>query len=161
MSTFENSLANGIHKKLLVMTGSWSGVTKVWFGPGEPADISETQAEITSVLEGRFIQHAYSGMFQGKKSEGMHIIGYSFNREAMQCAWIDTFHMGTGIMFSTFSGETIQFTGAYGEKGKPEDWKWRTEFHQPHPDALEIRHYNIEPDGTEMLAIETIYQRIK
>ncbi len=47
-----------------------------------------------------------------------------------------------------------------GGQGGPE-WGWRTEITQPDDDTLVIAMFNIEPDGSEMRAVETLYSRAR
>src|SRR6478752_3056693 len=99
-SKFELSLENGPHADLAKLVGNWEGTAKTWFEPDKVADESPASGSITLVLGGRFALYQYKGEMMGKPLEGIAIIGYSFDKASYQVAWVDSFHMGAGILFS-------------------------------------------------------------
>lgn len=161
-SKFEISLESGPHSQLATLAGRWAGTSRTWFEKDVLADESRASGTITSILGGRFMLHQYQGSLQGEPTEGMAIIGYSFDQEKFQTAWIDSFHMGTGIMFSegdaTDTGHSV--LGSYGGKSMPEPWGWRTEIQVISKDEIIISAYNIAPGGPEAKAIEINYHRL-
>jgi len=160
---FKNSLESGIHHKLGLLEGTWEGTTKTWFEPDKLEDESPMQGTIKAILDGRFILHEYKSSFKGAPTSGIAIIGYSFATDSFQIAWVDSFHMGTGILFSeaNSSDKLVSVLGSYGGAGMPEPWGWRTEIETPSADSLIITAYNISPEGESVKATETIYTRIK
>jgi hypothetical protein len=105
--------------------------------------------------------------YEGKVGEhpmvGITIIGYDLANQRFQSAWVDTFHMGTGILFSQSpkggpGDVTPAVTGAWSQDGGP-DWGWRTEYDLQAPDRLVITAYIITPEGQEGKATETVYTR--
>lgn len=159
---FEQSLENGIHFELSKLAGSWEGTAKTWFEKDELADESPVKGSIKAILGGRYLQHEYQGSWGGKPLEGMAIIGYSFDEQKFQTAWVDTFHMGTGILFS--QGDAMEHghsvLGSYGGVAYKERWGWRTETVLTADDQLIFTAYNISPEGEEVKATETIYKRL-
>lgn len=157
-SKLETSKENGHHFKLSQLAGSWEGTTKTWFKPDEVADTSPMKGTFRPLLDGNFMLHEYNGSMQGKPFTGMAIYGYNLSDGVFQSAWIDSFHMGSGILFSE-GGDKDQFaaTGLWNAGG--EKWGWRTELDQKDANTLVITAYIIKPTGEESKATETVYTR--
>ena len=161
-SKFEMSLENGPHYQLAQLCGSWEGTSRTWFEKDVLADESSIKGKIIPILGGRFVMHQYQSNLQGKPLEGLAIIGYSFPYERYQTAWVDSFHMGTGIMFSegdaTSDGHSV--LGSYGGGGMPEPWGWRTTVEVLSADHIVLTAYNIEPGAAPERATEINYRRV-
>lgn len=56
--------------------------------------------KMTLILDDRFILHEYTGRMGDKPFQGVAIYGFDLNTNKFQSAWIDSFHMPVGIMFS-------------------------------------------------------------
>jgi Protein of unknown function (DUF1579) len=160
---FKESIESGEHSRLAKLAGAWRGPTKVWFKPNELGDESETRATFKPVLGGRFMLCEYTGTMGGKPLEGIALYGYSLEEEKYQMAWVDSAHMGTGILFSENNKNTGKFavTGSWGTIDMPERWGWRTELELAEDgNTLIITAYNITPQGQEAKATETILKRL-
>lgn len=161
----ETSKASGVHYKLSQLIGEWEGTATTWFEPDKFADQSPVRGTMRSILDGKFVLHEYQGSFDGKPLEGMAIYGYHLGLEKFQCAWIDSFHNGTAMMFSEGKrGEKdLAMLGSYAYV-TPEieqHWGWRTEIEIVSEGEVKITAYNISPEGEEAKATETIYKRVK
>ncbi len=156
-SKLQNSLDNGLHFQLLQLIGDWSGNSKTFFEPGILGDESQVKAQITAMFDGRFINIAYQSSVQGSPFQGTMILGYYLLDNTWQMVWVDTFHMGTGIMHAKAIADGNEFNvlGQYSSGGEsPEFWGWRTVIKKPSADQFILSAFNITPQGQEDLAIE-------
>ena len=162
-SKFEISKESGPHLRLASLVGSWDGSTRTWFEKDVLADESPMRGKVAMVFDGRFLSYEYTGSLNGKPFEGKMLWGYNLGTKQCEMSWIDTFHMGTGIMQSigNETGNGFSVLGSYGGEGMPEPWGWRTELEIINSDQFLIRAFNISPEGDEAKATETIYHRIK
>ncbi len=155
----ELSKKTGMHAFLNSLSGTYKGTTKVWFEPGSDPDVSACEGTLTPVLNGMFILHRYTGSLQGKPLEGLAIFGCSLGDDKLQCAWIDSFHNGTAIMFSE-RNNTSQPWSVLGHYGSEPKWGWRTEINRSENGNVQIIMFNITPEGEEAKAVETVYEKI-
>ena len=126
---------------------------------------SGQRGTLRAVLQGRFLLHEYSWEFDGRSHSGLALYGYHIDEKRWECAWADSFHSGSSIMFSQTSGEAdpahFAVLGSYGDGQTPPGprWGWCTEIKQPDDDRLLITMTNISPEGDEVRAVEVEYAR--
>ncbi len=159
------SKTTGAHFQLSRLVGEWEGSSKTWFGPDNLADQSPVQGTMRLILDGRFVMHEYKGSFGGKPLEGIAIYGYHIELGKFQCAWMDSFHNGTAIMFSEGKRDDDNFFNVLGGYSyvTPEAeqrWGWRTHIDLVSDDEMILTAYNISPEGDESKATELIYKKV-
>jgi len=156
------SMTTGPHSMLARLCGSWKGMTKTFFEPDILTDKSPWQGTISPILNGLFVQYNYSGSLQGKPLTGTAIFGYNIIANKYQCAWMDSFHNGTSMMFceGLLNDTTVNVLGKYDAPDGSPPWGWRTTVEITTTDKIVVTMYNITPEGIEAKAVETIFQRI-
>lgn len=159
----DESKLNGPHFQLSRLVGEWKGTTKTWFDPSKLEDESPINGTMRLILDGRFIMHEYQSSFGDKSLSGIAIFGYDLNTQKYQCAWMDTFHNGTAIMFSKGNkgDEGINVVGSYAyiTPETEQHWGWRTQLEMISDSEMLITAYNISPEGQESKATETNYRK--
>jgi Protein of unknown function (DUF1579) len=166
LSDLDASRSAGPHARLARMAGDWAGTYRLWFEPGAPISEAPQRGTIRSVLDGRFLLHEYEWRFDDKIRTGIALYGYHLDEARWECAWVDSFHCGSSILFSQTAGVVdpahLAVLGSYGDGQTPPGprWGWRTEIEQPDDDTLVIVMTNIAPDGEEAKAVEVRYARV-
>jgi hypothetical protein len=161
---FEQSKASGAHFQLSKMVGEWKGTTKTWFDPAKLEDESPINGTMRFVLDGRFIIHEYNSSFGDKPVTGLAIYGYNLDLQKFQCAWIDSFHNGSAIMFSQGDkgAADINVLGGYTyvTPDMEQHWGWRTQIEMVSDSEMLITAFNISPEGQASKATETSYRKV-
>ena len=89
------------------------------------------------------------------------MVGYQSGPAVVTAHWVDTWHVGDGVMSCQGTAETdgsITVLGSYPAPPGP-DWGWRIVVQPQDGTALRMVMYNITPDGDESLAVEADYTR--
>ena len=145
------------------LKGEWAGVCRTWLEDKVLSDESSIRGEFQGVLEGQWIRHCYLGSLRGQKRQGEELIVFNSVSCEFEITWIDDFHMANGILFSSGVSSVAGFSvvGSYSVGIGETPWGWRTTYHLGRDNCLKIISYNIEPDGSEVKAIEIEYERIE
>lgn len=86
------------HEFLALFAGTFEATNRVWMDPaGQPME-SAAKAVHTMIMDGRYLQMEYEGLFMGEPFTGKGTFAYDNNRRAFRGTWIDS--MSTGIAVS-------------------------------------------------------------
>lgn len=146
---------------LVADAGEWRGSNRL-HDPhtGGPQD-SDGTATITPVLNGKFVRFDYTWSYDGKPQEGSILFGGEANSNAVSAYWIDSWHMGRGVLPCTgkiHGKESLSVRGTYAAPPGP-DWGWRIELKFDGDRTLRMVMVNISPEGVEAPAVEASYVR--
>lgn len=143
---------------LTPFAGAWTGSNRLWMMPGEDPEESAATANLCFSGQGKFAELRYTWSTEGDPEDGLIMLREL--RGGVQLFWGDSWHTPDG--FYLWNGEikedVITVRGSYPAPTGP-DWGWRIELDLHHADRLQMRMYNITPDGQEMLAVQAVYSR--
>jgi len=111
------------HATLTKMAGDWTCTVKYQLDPSQPWQESQSTANITALMDGRYIQETDSGQMNGMPFQGIGLYGFDNVSGKYVSSWID--NMGTGIMSSVgtadATGKVINWVGTMNDPmtGKP------------------------------------------
>jgi hypothetical protein len=139
--------------------GHWTGTNRLWLAPSEPVRESATTAVVGLAATGAFATLQYTWADGGEPQEGIFVVRNAAEPGPDEYAWFDTFH--TGGKFMTLRGEEtrrgrLSALCSYAAPDGP-DWGWRVVLSSDAADTLDLRMYNIAPDGTVYPAVEARY----
>ncbi len=143
------------------MHGQWAGRSELHMAPGTPMHESDSRLRVGPVALGQFVALDYSWDYEGRQ-EGWLLLAKGASAEAVNAVWVDSFHTMEGIM--SFEGSVdaaglAKVTGSYSFGDAP-PWGWRIELGGQPDGGLNITMYNIDPEGTEYLAVKADYRRV-
>ncbi|RPJ02817.1 MAG: DUF1579 domain-containing protein [Chloroflexi bacterium] len=142
------------------LIGAWQGTNKTWFEPGVLADTSPIRGRFRRLPESRYVIYEYDSSVAGEAFHGAAIFGFNIFNGLFEMAWADSAHQSTNMMFA--SGPAVEggfaVLGSYHDPSGGPDWCWRTVV-ELRGQALTITAYNINPNGQEAMAIESVLAR--
>lgn len=89
-------------------------------------------------------------------------MGDNNKQSEVTASWIDSWGMDGKIMncYGTMNeAGDIFLKGSY-EDGSP-DWGWRIDIPLPTDHSLQLKMYNVSPDGEEFLAVDANYSPVE
>jgi hypothetical protein len=146
---------------LAKLVGKWKGSSRL-HTPWRPEKMhdSASNAAVELRVNGQFLAVEYVWEHEGKKQEGVMILGCDETSDAVQAVWTDSWHMSHKFMVcdgTIDESGNVNMKGYYQVPGHP-DWGWRTEI-LPGADSFQIKMYNASPEGEEDIAVESEYSR--
>jgi hypothetical protein len=142
------------------LLGTWKGETKTWFDPEGDPERGDIETRFQRIVGNLFIEEIYSGAIGEKAHEGRRIYGTDSRLGETTCHWLDSFHTGGTVLEfrGTSDKQSISVSGHY--YGGDEKWGWRIEFRSLSTDRMEMKHFNVSPDGKVERAIESTLIRV-
>jgi hypothetical protein len=141
------------------LVGMWEGTNRLIMAPEDPVRDSDSIACVGLEANGKFLKINYEWTFDGKKQEGLMVYGFGKDSRATSF-WIDSFHQSGDFMncVGKFDDRKISVKANYTQ---PEyaDWAWRTEVEYIDENSFSFTMFNVSPDGTEDVAVESKFKR--
>ena len=150
-------------ERLASFVGHWSGTSRLWRPWQSPAESdSASTADVALLANGHFLTVRYTWACDSKDHEGFMLFGREGERNVVNAAWVDSWHMSDKPLICTGTVDertgAIAVVGSYAARPDP-DWDWRTEITPRGERAFEIVMYNITPKGEEAIAFRNVYER--
>jgi hypothetical protein len=150
-------------KKMAEMEGNWNATVTSWMDAGAPAMTSKGTAVNKMLMDGRYLQGAFTGEFNGMPFQGQSLMAYDNGQKKYVTTWID--NMGTGVM---------HMTGVWDEATKTVKYEGTTTDPMTHKavpvkqvekimgkDSIHTEMYMIGSNGKEFKSMELLYVRKK
>lgn len=156
----KSQLPGSRHEFLAKLAGRYKHVTKIRTEPDQDPEVSQGSAELSTILDGRFLKEERTGTMHGEPTH--YLKHYGFNNATGRYEAIWTFNRSTAILFLTGEpddeGKTISWSGSYED---PDRGKVLIEAATRLPSTghfiLEV--YGRGPDGIRFTVQETSYHR--
>lgn len=147
------------------LVGSWKGTYALYFEPGPPVSTSPSTVTVELLGNARFLCLRYTWIYEDKPQEGALIVGQEKGDDGgegvVRATFIDSWHNGDRMMICTGTVTAqggIDVKGTYPAPPGP-DWGWRTTLAAGADGHLRMTMFNVEPDGSETLAVELPLRR--
>lgn len=150
-----------VDTRLTDLVGEWKGTNRLhlpW--TDEPLRESPSIAIVKTKMKGQFLSIEYTWSYEGQPQEGMLVLGCDPNSNEVQAVWTDSWHSKDVLMLcnGSVSGDgRVSVVGHYSVPDNP-DWAWRSEI-IPAETTFRYAMYNVSPEGSEELAVETDFER--
>jgi hypothetical protein len=150
------------HRLLGEFAGRWNTSMKAWMAPGQPPIESSGVSEVTSILDGRFVQENFKGDFMGMQFTGLGLSGYDNVTKKYQSTWVDNMSTCVIVMKGDYdpASKTFTFFGEYTDPtGKVSTMKIVQRIIDKDKHVSEF--YDKTPDGQLVKSMELTYTRAK
>ena len=139
--------------------GEWNGSNRLFLSQDDPAIESASTATIGFEANEKVLKINYDWAYEGKPQTG--VMMFCFGKDSnVSSVWIDSFHQSGEFMkcVGTIENGKISVKGNYTQ---PEyaDWAWRTTVETIGESSFEFMMYNVSPDGSEDIAVESKFER--
>ncbi|MCG6142693.1 DUF1579 family protein [Leptospira mtsangambouensis] len=143
--------------------GNWQGEYRLilsWLP--NPDFISNSKMNIKSIANGKFLVMTYDWYHEEQNQDGLILIGNDNKLSEVTASWIDSWGMSGKIMpcnGKINQNGDITILGSYEVTDSP-NWGWRIEIPCPRENKIQIKMYNVSPEGEEILAGDANYNRV-
>jgi hypothetical protein len=149
------------HELLRQRVGKWTVKLQMWTAPDSSPLVSEGEAQIESVLGGRYVVQQMNGTLQDREFKGRSTTGYDKLKDKFVSVWIDNF--GTGFLVSTGtydqSTRTFNYSTMTPDVEQGDYKRIRTAERIVGQDKWVVEMYDTTDDGEEYLMMKAVYQR--
>ncbi len=142
--------------------GNWQGKKHLFLSwLPNPEHISDSTFSARPVAQGKFLQCSYTWSHEGQSHEGELLLGIDDEHSTATGGWIDSWHQSKKVMFLDGIKEAsgaVNILGSFEVPPGP-DWGWRIVIQMVSDEALEMKMFNISPEGEEELGVHAKYQK--
>ena len=140
---------------LAQLTGSFSGLNRLWLQPGPLSDEQPITLTCNTAHTPHFRHLRYQSNTQGKSMVGELLLGYDPWQACLEAAWVDSFHMSKAMMHlvGQAHGPELWLAGDYYAGPEHPRWGWHVTLN-PSPQRLLIEMFNVPPDEAPQLAVQ-------
>lgn len=126
--------------------GSWRGPNRLWLeDPKHPE-------RCVGTIEAADTRVRYQWTFRDAPHHGEIVL--TGPAPALKAEWKDSFHMKDGtVLHGRLADRELVLYCTY-PAGEGPDWGWTIELDARDPEHLELRMFNVFPDGTKMIAVD-------
>ena len=78
-----------LHKKLADYVGKWDCITTMTMGPGAATPVGKSTAEISWLMEGRWLKQEAKGSFMNMPYHAFGLLGHDNFKQSFVSSWID------------------------------------------------------------------------
>jgi hypothetical protein len=152
-----------IPENLAILAGVWMGVKRLWLNPDAPMKVSEAEARVELVAQGKFLCIQYTWVYADVIQEGALLIGCDLEADGVSAAWVDSWHNGDRMMHSQGKANedgSLMVMATYPAPSGP-DWGWWITIQSVNVNEFKILMHNVPPDGEALLAVEMVFERLE
>lgn len=143
------------------LVGNWRGLNRLWLSSAAPVRESETTCVVAAAAQGEFLTFQYTWSDEGAPQDGLLLVGYEAETQAVRAVWIDSWHLHDRFMLcsgTVAAGGAVTLQGVYAAPPGP-DWGWRIQIAPQNENLFDLVMHNLSPEGKADLAVEARYVR--
>lgn len=151
-----------VTKAIHLAKGLWHGKSKLnqsWLAPDKRVTESSSSLHVDIDARDTFATITYDWEYEGKREEGTLILAKHRKSDAVEMAWVDSWHQHDGVLYLKGEASESGSVRARGEYGAGKEvWGWTIELIAT-ADSLTVKMDNCPPTGDPIWAVEGVYTR--